>query len=306
MVKKCFFCGSQNVVKYGKRGQTQLYKCKDCERRFSGGVHRDKSQVITDYVEGKQTLNQLASKYGVSSKTISRDLRGMRYVQKISKDKEVTIQMDTTYWGRNFGLMVIKDALRKKILWRKYVTHETIADYVEGVRWLKSQGFKVYGAVIDGMRGLAQALPFPVQLCQFHQMLIVRRYLTQEPELDASKELLELVNTITKMDKESFVGAFGEWYERNRDVVNERSHDRRIKRKTPPYMRPRLRSAYLSIKRNMPLLWTFYDRPELGIPNTNNGLEGVFSDIKTKLRVHSGISREHRKKLIDEYLSRHY
>ena len=294
------------MVKFGKRGQTQLYKCKDCERRFSGGVHRDKTQVITDYVEGKQTLNQLASKYGVSSKTISRDLKGMRYVQKISKDKEVTIQMDTTYWGRGFGLMVIKDALRKKILWRKYVTHETIADYKEGVWWLLSQGFKIYGAVIDGMRGLAQALPFPVQLCQFHQMLMVRRYLTQEPELDASRELLELVNNITKMDKESFVGAFGQWYERNKEVVNERVHDRRIKRKTPPYMRPRLRSAYLSIKRNMPLLWTFYDRPELGIPNTNNGLEGVFSDIKTKLRVHSGISREHRKKLIDEYLSRHY
>ena len=242
----------------------------------------------------------------MSSKTISRDLKGMRYVQKISKDKEVTIQMDTTYWGRNFGLMVIKDALRKKILWRKYVTHETIADYVEGVRWLKSKGFRIYGAVIDGMRGLAQALPFPVQLCQFHQMLMVRRYLTQEPELDASRELLELVNNITNMDKESFVGAFGEWYDRNKDVVNERVHDRRIKRKTPPYMRPRLRSAYLSIKRNMPLLWTFYDHPELGIPNTNNGLEGIFSDIKTKLRVHSGISREHRKKLIDEYLTRHY
>ena len=273
---------------------------------FSGGIRRDKSQVITDYVEGKQTINQLAAKYGVSSKTISRDLKGMRYVQKISKDKEVTIQMDTTYWGRNFGLMVIKDALRKKILWRKYVTHETIADYVEGVRWLKSKGFRIYGAVIDGMRGLAQAFSFPVQLCQFHQMLMVRRYLTQEPELNALRELLELVNNITNMDKESFVGAFGEWYDRNKDVVNERVHDRRIKRKTPPYMRPRLRSAYLSIKRNMPLLWTFYDHPELGIPNTNNGLEGVFSDIKTKLRVHSGISREHRKKLIDEYLTRHY
>ena len=283
-----------------------MYRCKDCGHRFSGGVRRDKSQVITDYVEGKQTLYQLAAKYGVSSKTISRDLKGMRYVQKISKDKEVTIQMDTTYWGRNFGLMVIKDALRKKILWRKYVTHETIADYVEGAGWLRAQGFKIYGAVIDGMRGLAQALPFPVQLCQFHQMLMVRRYLTQEPELDASRELLELVNNITNMDKEIFVGMFGEWYERNKDVVNERVHDRRIKRKTPPYMRPRLRSAYLSVKRNMSLLWTFYDRPELGIPNTNNGLEGIFSDIKSKLRIHSGISREHRKKLIDEYLSRHY
>ena len=283
-----------------------MYKCKDCGKQFVGRGRRDKNQVITDYIEGKQTLNQLADKYGVSRKTIRRDLEGMRYVQKISKDKDVTIQMDTTYWGRNFGLMVIKDVLRKKILWRKYVTHETIADYLEGVRWLRSQGFKIYGAVIDGMRGLAQALPFPVQLCQFHQMLIVRRYLTQEPDLDASRELLELVNRITKTDKESFVGMFKEWYERNKDVVNERSHDRRIKRKTPPYMRPRLRSAYLSIKRNMPLLWTFYDHPELGLPNTNNGLEGVFSDLKTKLRVHSGIKREQCKKLIDEYLSRHY
>ena len=156
-----------------------MYKCKDCGKQFVGRSRRDKNQVITDYIEGKQTLNQLADKYGVSRKTIRRDLEGMRYVQKISKDKEVTIQMDTTYWGRNFGLMVIKDVLRKKILWRKYVTHETVADYVEGVMWLRSHGFKIYGAVIDGLRGLAKALPFPVQLCQFHQMLIVRRYLTQ-------------------------------------------------------------------------------------------------------------------------------
>ena len=44
----------------------------------------------------------------------------------------------------------------------------------------------------------------------------------------------------------------------------------------------------------------------IGLPNTNNGLEGIFSDIKTKLRVHSGLSAEHRKKLINEYLTRHY
>jgi hypothetical protein len=44
----------------------------------------------------------------------------------------------------------------------------------------------------------------------------------------------------------------------------------------------------------------------MGLPNTNNGQEGIFSDIKTKQRVHSGIIRELRKKIIDEYLSRHY
>ena len=237
------------------RSRKQMYKCKDCNRQFLGGRRRDKTQVITDYVEGKQTIEQLSVRYGVSSRTIQRDLKGMRYVQKISKNKDVTIQLDTTYWGRNFGLMVIKDALRNKILWRKYVRYETIKDYLEGVEWLKSQGFKIYGVVIDGMRGLAQALyPIPVQMCQFHQIMIVRRYLTQDPDIEASIELLCLIKEITRMDKESFIGAFEEWYERNKDTLNERINDRRIKRKTPPFMRPRLRSAYLSIKRNMQLL----------------------------------------------------
>lgn len=284
-----------------------MYKCKSCGRQFVGGSRRDKLQVITDYVEGKQTLSQLAAKYGVNEKTIRRDLAGMRYVHKISKDKEVTIQMDTTYWGRKFGLMVIRDVVRGKILWHKYVHHETISDYVEGVDWLKANGFRIYGAVMDGIRGMPQALsPIRVQMCQFHQMLIVRRYLTQEPDLEASAELLDLVNNMAKMDKESFIGAFDEWYGKYKDVVNERVHDKRIKRRMPPYMRPRLRSAYLSVKRNMPLLWTFYDHPETGLPNTNNALEGLFSGLKSKVRVHSGISKENRKKLLDEYIKRHY
>ena len=283
-----------------------MYKCNDCKRQFIGGRRRNKIQVITDYVEGKQTIEQLSVKYGVSSRTIQRDLKGGRYVQKIGKNKDVTIQMDTTYWGRNFGLMVIKDALRNKILWRKYVRYETIKDYLEGVEWLKFQGFRIYGVVIDGMRGLAQALhPIPVQMCQFHQIMIVRR-LTQDPDIGASIELLSLIKEITRMDKESFIGAFDKWYERNKDTLNERVIDKRIRRKTPPYMRPRLRSAYLSIKRNMQFLWTFYDYPKTGLPNTNNALEGVFSDIKSKTRVHRGISRDNRKKLLDEYIKRKY
>ena len=306
-LKKCFFCGSSNVVHNGLRGRIQRYKCNDCGRRFDGGRRRDKSQVITDYIEGKQTVSQLALKYGVSTKTIERDLRGMRYVQKISKDKQVVIQMDTTYWGRNFGLMVIKDSLRKKILWRKYVTHETMADYLEGVQWLRDHGFKIYGIVIDGMWGLMQALRvYPVQMCQFHQIMIVRRYLAEDPDLEAARDLLDLVNSITIMDKEGFISAFDEWHTKYKNVLNERVHDKRIKRKTPPYMRPRLRSAYLSVRKHMPWLWTFYDYKDRIIPNTNNGLEGIFSDIKSKVRVHSGISKENRKKLIDEYISRHY
>lgn len=294
------------MVHNGLRGRIQRYKCNDCGRRFDGGIRRDKSQVITDYIEGKQTVRQLASKYKVSCKTISRDLTGMRYVQKISKEKHVIIQMDTTYWGRNFGLMVIKDSLRKRILWRKYVTHETIRDYLEGVEWLREHGFKIFGVVCDGMAGLIKALSlrYPVQMCQFHQQMIVRRYLAEDPDIEAAKALLKLTNSMAEMDMESFVGAFEEWHDKYKCIIDERVHDKRMK--TPPFMRPRLRSAYLSLKRNMPYLWTFYKYHDRVIPNTNNGIEGIFSDIKSKVRVHSGISKEHRRKLIDEYLMRHY
>ena len=69
--------------------------------------------------------------------------------------------------------------------------------------------------MIDGIKGLPQALkPLRVQMCQFHQMLIVRRYLTQDPKIGAFRELLELVNGMTVTDKESFIGAFNEWYDK--------------------------------------------------------------------------------------------
>jgi hypothetical protein len=93
---------------------------------------------------------------------------------------------------------------------------------MEGVDWLKSQGFKIYGVVIDGIRGLSNALyPIPTQMCQFHQILITRRYLTQDPNVVASKELLNIVKDITRMDKESFIGAFDEWYEHNKGVLKK-------------------------------------------------------------------------------------
>ena len=53
-------------------------------------------------------------------------------------------------------------------------------------------------------------------------------------------------------------------------------------------------------------LWTFYDYKDRVIPITNNGLEAVFADIKSKAGVRSGLTSEPRMKLIDEYISRHY
>ena len=43
--------------------------------QFLGGHRRDKSQVITDYVDGKQTIEQLAVKYGVNERVHNRRIK---------------------------------------------------------------------------------------------------------------------------------------------------------------------------------------------------------------------------------------
>lgn len=239
--------------------------------------------------------------YGISSSTVRRRLSMKRSTRVISSSKSVIVLMDTTYWGRNFGVVVMKDSRTGKILWRKFIKKkETLSDYAEGVDWLVSKHFKIEGIVCDGLRGMFQQFgQYKVQMCQFHQIQIVKRYLTEEPELEASKELLSIVKTLCHTDKESFMGLFEQWTDKWSNFIKERSIDKKTGKSR--YMHRRLRSAYLSIKRNMPYLWTWYDYNEIGIPNTNNALEGKFSDLKTKLRNHNGLSKEHRKVFIDEY-----
>lgn len=65
------------------------------------------------------------------------------------------------------------------------------------------------------------------------------------------------------------------------------------------YTHQRLRSAHYSLKRNLAYLFTSQGIKYL--PNSNNGLEAEFTHLKTKLRVHSGLKLENKKKFISNY-----
>jgi len=208
--------------------------------------------------------------------------------------------MDTTYWGRNCGLLVLLNAHTGDLLWKKYVKHERLIDYKEGIDYIETLGFHIDGIVCDGLKGMFQQFSnYKVQMCQFHQVAIIRRYITISPKLEAGKELKQIVKLLTKTDKESFLGLFDQWVVKWSDFLNERRIDTQTEKSR--YVHKKLRSAYLSIKRNLPYLFVFYDNIELNIPNTNNKLEGKFSSLKNKLRCHNGLTKENRKRFIDEF-----
>lgn len=208
--------------------------------------------------------------------------------------------IDTTYFGRDFGVMVFKNTEGQHLYWR-FVKYETIAGYVEGINYLKEQGIKIKGIVCDGRKGLIKSLnEYPIQMCQFHQIAIVSRYITRKPKVQASVELKSIMNLLPQTDKESFCGALDGWYEKWKSYVNERAINPETGKSR--YVHKRLRSAYRSLERNKQYLFTWYDNMDSGMPNTNNQLEGTFTDLKNKLRNHNGLSRKRKEKFINGFL----
>lgn len=260
--------------------------------------------LISDYIDNKLTLNQLSEKYSLGVRTVWERLKDMRHIHVISRYKEVVVNMDTTYWGRHFGLMIIKDTFRNKILWHKFVRDESVSGYMEGIEWLRSQGFRIYGVVCDGMRGLFPALKtYRVQMCQYHMIQIVRRHLTSRPDLEASIELLGITMRLSRISEADFRKALDEWRRRWSGFLAEKSVGADGKMH---FTHPRPRAAYRSIRFYLPYLWTCDRYPELHIPNTNAAIESLNQRLKTLLRNHSGISRQRRVRLLEEYIARHY
>lgn len=266
-----------------------------------GGERLLAELIWKDYQDGKQTYSQLAKKYNCSKRTIQRKIDSHKILTPNKNARDIIVLMDTTYWRRNFGVMLFKDEITKDNLLKYYVKSETNALYKRGIDELKAKGFVIIAIVCDGRKGLINSFDsIPVQMCQFHQVAIIRRYITKNPKLTASIELKSIVDLMKKTDKESFEGALSEWFLKWKSFLNERTVNEETGKSF--YTHKRLRSAYRSLKNNLPWLFTWYDNIDLGIPNTTNSIDGHFADLKNKLRNHNGLSIERKKKFIDGFL----
>ena len=289
------------MSKYGIQNGLQRYRCAVCGKTFQGGDRLNTSILWQEYTEGKQSYHQLASKYNCSIKTIQRRIDAAKVGRYTTFPSVVNVLMDTTYFGRRFGVMVFKDSLSGQILYKQYVQQETNKLYLQGIEEIVRRGIKIQAIICDGRKGLFQLFDqeIPMQFCNFHQVAIVRRYLTKKPKMQASKELWEHTLFLVHTDKESFEGGLEAWYNKWAAFLNERKVNEDGKKR---YVHKKLRSAYRSLKTNLPWLFIWYENMSLKIPNTTNAIDGHFADLKNKLRNHNGLSPTRKKKFIDEFL----
>ncbi|MDR1552057.1 MAG: transposase, partial [Prevotellaceae bacterium] len=83
------------------------------------------AELWDKYQWEKQTYQELAQEYACSAKTIQRRLD--EYSVRFNSDfpRVANVVLDTTYFGRKFGVMCFKDSLTKTMLHKQYVKYET-------------------------------------------------------------------------------------------------------------------------------------------------------------------------------------
>jgi len=133
-------------------------------------------------------------------------------------------------------------------------------------------------------------------MCQFHQSQIIRRYTTNNPKTSCAKDLKALMRCITEVDYVMFKSLLETLYEIYEDFLKERNEYGQFKHR-------RLRSAFRSLKTNLPYLFTCKDFPELNIPNTTNSCDGSFAHWKQKVKIHRGLRQHRRNKMISYLLN---
>jgi mRNA-degrading endonuclease HigB of HigAB toxin-antitoxin module len=253
-------------------------------------------------VKGKQTLRELAAKYQKDHKTLQKYFDTYHPVtgEIPVSEKPVVITMDAFFWSRKRGVLVARGN-KRNILWRE-IESEKLSHYKALLGDLKAAGIKPAAFVIDGRVGVKKLIiklfpDVPLQLCQFHAVQTVTKYLTKKPKLQAGKQLRTLALRLKTCSRTTFTRRLARWHRRWDIFLDERTPDE--SKRGWHYTHKKLRSAYRSLERNLPWLFAYWHHEKLNIPSTTNSCDGWFAHLKQRVKIHRGLSPNRRKKMAD-------
>lgn len=217
----------------------------------------------------------------------------------------MVLGIDTVFYGHDFGVTVFRGLISKKNLLWYFSETENLDLVIKGINELIKQKLTILMIVCDGKNlHLSSYFPnIPLQMCQFHQIAIIKRYLTSNPKLLASQQLKQIAELLPKTIEIKFTILLNAWYSRWSEFLKEKTKVMGTKRWF--YTHKRTRSAYRSLITNLPYLFTYQRLSKTyhhKLPNTNNSLEGSFAHLKDKVRLHRGLKLNRKLKLINQIL----
>lgn len=250
------------------------------------------------------TIDEIARQKKCSSRNVHRLFK--EYLDhpptpQIKSNSACHLMIDGTYFGEICLLNYFDNDL-KHLQYYEIVKKENYLDFKLGLELLKAAGLNVVSITSDGDRGLIMAINevFPGivhQRCVVHVQRMALAYLTRYPKYLAGKELRLIVRDLHKIsnheERAEWVARYRNWEAEYHDFLSERTEflsDKRL------YKHYGIRQVRTLINNTLPHLFHYLDDPK--IPKSNNGLECRFSYLKNNLRIHRGLSQEHRKSFL--------
>ncbi len=124
----------------------------------------------------------MSAKHNKSLTWIQKQIFNYEPIEKIHNPREVILVCDATFYGKR-GLY---RAFQRNFLAKDKTTFASFEDY-------------------------------PVQMCHFHQKIIIQRYITKHPKLEISQELKKIVSSLTKTTDLTFTIKLDKWYDKYKD-----------------------------------------------------------------------------------------
>ena len=247
------------------------------------------------------TIEQISQKYRVSTSTAKREISQFISscpVIEVKPNQSTHLLVDGTYFKRENCLILYFDYDLKYFQLYRYSTREIKDEIIKDLRLLRRSGVNIVSVTADGKNALKSALKkiFPkatFQRCLVHIQRYAETYITQRPKTLAGIELKEIVSTLNLIDSHltrmTFMAKINDWKRRHNDFLKEKT--------TKEdggwwYTHRNLRRVIYHIEHALPNMFYYLDNAN--IPKDTNGLEGRFTDIKQKFRVHKGLRKTNR------------
>ncbi|MGH7238880.1 MAG: IS1249 family transposase [Candidatus Saccharimonadales bacterium] len=304
----------QPMQKRGKTAAgTQRWLCLPCSRSHSLGHETQASGRLLDrfvaWLLGKQSQAELS---GVTERTWRAQTI---WCWEIAPPYEPTgeVYQVIVIDGIRVGSLVCLIARTPEhvIAWH-WAPYESSGTWSELFDRTPAPGFVVCDGQKGMLLGLKRSWPTTViQRCHFHVWQNVRTKLTLHPQTEAGQDLLRLTRGLWQVYRPEDMAAwqirFKQWETKHGAFVKQRTYAQRLKdnKRQWWYTHGRLRSAYRQLRKLQEdgQLFTYIHFPDACIPRNTNHMEGgINSQLRTKLKLHRGMSEEHQRRLVEWYL----
>jgi len=222
--------------------------------------------------------------------------------------KKVNLLIDGTYFANKVCLILYQDNNVKATQIYRLSNGEYFQEISEDLHNLLSLGIQIQSVTCDGSPSIIKAVKAIspntiIQRCTVHVQREILLWLTRNPQSKAGIELRKIVcklNSIKSKEQwDYWIVSLIEWEESHRQYLNQKSFSENNPDKYW-FTHKSVRKSFVHIKRALPDLFHYLDNPN--IPKSTNSLEAFFGHLKTNLRIHRGLSKEHFKAYVKWYL----